>query len=471
MATSNRLVIKTEADKALTETKGRKKIDSIEVVHHGDALVIPEGITLEQAERIIALKRVEEETIVQFSAAIPASPFDGAYALSRALEKMFGIKIARPTPGFFGDYPPEMMTVEIDAHGGTVQVPWGQFQVPYIEGRIESSFTFDQGRIIFMVGAVIKQKHKEKFDQLVQLVKQFLAESSIYKGKAIRVAFTQDNGKPIRMPEIKYIDVDSVTKPIFTKLLEDQMEYDVLAYIRQAEAIKKMQGGVLKRGVLLAGPYGCLAGDTMISYNRGGNGRQICLEDLVTKVNGDDQRPRYKWDKSIPTYVQREMPDGTIRLGLLSKAWCSGMKRTCQLTTDTGRSIRATDEHPFLTERGWLRLDQLQIGDLLHVRGPQSTGNGTARERGERPPYKALSVGQFHPYGKGSPSQGYHVAEHRLVLEANMNGLSLESYIEALKHGETHGFEYLNPETDIVHHKDGNTLNNNLSNLEVIEGH
>jgi len=257
MATNqNQSLAVSQAAGALAEKKGRKKVDKIEVVRHGDALIIPEDMSLDDVLKVVALKREEEETITSFSAEIPASPYDGGYALARALEDMFGVKIARATQILWFTIPPQMITVDIDAKGNTVQVPWGEFQVPGIDGRIETSYTFRDGRVVFMIQATIKQKHKRQFDKLVLMVKEILASSSIYKGKAFRVNFTNDAGKIERMPTIKFIDVDRVTRPIFTKLLEDQMEYDVLAYIRQSEAIKKMQGGVLKRGVLLAGPYG-----------------------------------------------------------------------------------------------------------------------------------------------------------------------------------------------------------------------
>lgn len=235
----------------------RERVDIVEVVRHeGDKMQIPSTMTLEQAAKVIALKIQEEEVITGFSAEIAASPLDGAYAMSKAMEKMFGVSIARTVRTFWGDEPPQSITVEIDAAGHTVQVPWGEFTVPGIDGRLSTSYTFKDGQIIFAISAAIKGKHKKQFEQLVALTREFVLKESIYRGKAFKIDFTGANGRLNPMPSPKFIDVTKATKPIFSKHLEEQLEYDVLAYIHTADAIKKLQGGVLKRGVLLAGPYG-----------------------------------------------------------------------------------------------------------------------------------------------------------------------------------------------------------------------
>jgi len=115
---------------------------------------------------------------------------------------------------------------------------------------------------------------------------------------------------------------------------------------------------------------GCIQGDAEISLNRGGKGFRMKLRDVVSRFNGEPGR--YQWDLSVPTYVQREV-NGVIRLGEIQNAWRSGVKTTYTVTTESGRTLRATGEHPFLTERGWLRLDQLEVGDQLHVRGTQTS--------------------------------------------------------------------------------------------------
>ncbi len=49
----------------------------------------------------------------------------------------------------------------------------------------------------------------------------------------------------------------------------------------------------------------------------------------------------------------------------VEKAFSTGHKRVFQLTTQLGRSIRATANHKFLTIHGWRRLDELRRGDRV----------------------------------------------------------------------------------------------------------
>lgn len=226
-------------------------------------------------------------------------------------------------------------------------------------------------------------------------------------------------------------------------------------------------GGAEHPWLYVYGGFGCLAGDSMISINRGGKGFSIRIEDLVDRFNGDKYPPGPRWDLSIPTMVQRAMEDGTVRLARLVRAWRSGVKTTYVVTTESGRSIRATDEHPFLTERGWLRLDQVQIGDMVYVRGDQASGRGTQRARGERKKYRLRRVSSNHPYSKSWGKVTY-VPEHRIVAEARLNGLSLDTFLERVAENDLGGLMFLDPESEYVHHRDDNGLNNDPSNLEIM---
>ncbi len=55
----------------------------------------------------------------------------------------------------------------------------------------------------------------------------------------------------------------------------------------------------------------------------------------------------------------------------VSNAFSTGIKPIYRLTTQLGRTIRATGNHKFLTVNGWKRLDELQLGETIAL--PQST--------------------------------------------------------------------------------------------------
>lgn len=209
--------------------------------------------------------------------------------------------------------------------------------------------------------------------------------------------------------------------------------------------------------ILFTGPPGCIQGDAVIAVNRAGKGFQMALKDVVRKFNGQETRKDWSWDLNIPTYVQREV-DGVVRLGELVGAWYSGVKTTYTVTTDSGREIRATDEHPFLTERGWLRLDKLVVGDAVHVRGERSS-----RGRQSKPRYRTTCVAN-HPYA-GSRNR---VAYHRLVAEADLNGMKTEDYLNQVRSGNLAGLTFLDPDVWAVHHLDRDSSNYRSDNLKVL---
>lgn len=267
--------------------------------------------------------------------------------------------------------------------------------------------------------------------------------------------FLLNAGIPTRYQRYTWDDVDPQVPSTIQALLMKYAEHAAL----------HVRSGL---GMILHGPNGCIQGDAEIGLNRGGKGFRMALRDVVAKFTGTDTpHPktgrRYSWDLTTPTFVQREAEDGTIRLGRLTGAWCSGVKQTYTVTTDTGRTIRATDEHPFLTERGWLRLDELKAGDEVHVRGAQATG----QERQPKPCYRQVSGLRHHPHAiRKSRADQAQFPEHRLVAEAVLNGLAYEVYLGRLRAGEVAGLTFLDPEIWAVHHKDHDSLNNEPSNLQ-----
>ena len=221
--------------------------------------------------------------------------------------------------------------------------------------------------------------------------------------------------------------------------------------------------------VILEAPVGCLAGETMIGTNRGGKGHRFRLDEIVHRFNGG-RIPRGRscsyWDRSIPTLVQTATDD-LMRLGTLEAAYESGIKETFTLTTKSGRSIRATATHPFLTLDGWAELGDLRPGDAVRVVGERKRG-----ARKKKPSYKIIGNLPHHPF---SVSQGHRerwfeatVPEHRLVAEARLNSVSVTEIISRCRHGGIDGLVFLDPSEFHVHHIDHDVRNNDPENLEVL---
>lgn len=222
-------------------------------------------------------------------------------------------------------------------------------------------------------------------------------------------------------------------------------------------AINALVAGV---HVFYLGTPGCLAGDTEIVVNRAGVSRKMKIENIVKRMAGETVRGRsYNWDPRIPTYVQRA--DGMhVRLALMANAWESGVKETFTLTTTSGRSIRATTDHPFLTMEGeWAKLGELQIGDIVRVNAGLTQKGGRVK-----PHYRDRSTA-YHPNQRPS-STGFRTLEHRLVMESYLNRLSFDEYLYILRNDPDRAASLFFLPSDIsVHHTDHDVSNNDLHNL------
>lgn len=218
----------------------------------------------------------------------------------------------------------------------------------------------------------------------------------------------------------------------------------------------------------LVGPNWCLSGDAVVGVNRAGNGKRMKLRDLVRGFNQKEGRDRrFGWDHSIPTRIQSKSPDGFVKLHRLVAAHESGQKRTHRIELVDGRSIRASIDHLFDTPGGWKRLGELEPGQSVIADVGRITSG-----RAPKKTYRVLANLPAHPHARHRPrcdhSQQWAVRYHRVVFEAFLNGLSFDRFVERIRSRRIDGLVFLDPARVHVHHKDGDTRNNVLSNLEAI---
>ncbi len=94
---------------------------------------------------------------------------------------------------------------------------------------------------------------------------------------------------------------------------------------------------------------GCLSGDTLVYLPDLGMHMQI--RDLV----GGDSFGVAAYDQVTQRFVRAEV----------SNAFCTGTRQVFRISTQKGRTLRATANHKFLTECGWRRLDELGHEDRI----------------------------------------------------------------------------------------------------------
>ncbi|WP_116116389.1 replicative DNA helicase [Austwickia chelonae] len=134
------------------------------------------------------------------------------------------------------------------------------------------------------------------------------------------------------------------------KLLAKELEVPVIALSQlnrgpEQRTDKKPQVSDLRES-------GCLTGDTRVL--RADTGAEVSIAELV--VSGARDIPVWALDESL-RYVPR----------LMTHAFPTGARPVFRLTTASGRTVRATENHPFLTFDGWQALGDLRAGQRLAV--------------------------------------------------------------------------------------------------------
>lgn len=254
----------------LNQAAEDKKTKFAEVERSGDKIYIPSDMTIKEARRVLAAKEEEEEQPVSLQETFPCFIAEGLYAMASALDKKYGWfqQVTRRAESFFdSDTPPAMVSVATGPRT-TVQVPFGRFLVPSIpksDGYFQTSYEVKPGHMIkFKLTAELKKKHSKQFHDLCAAIREELKTTSLYRGKAVSIKFRTDDGSLIKFPEPEFPEISPLgeNSMIFSKSIESALEANLFTPIKQSDQLRKY-GIPLKRGIALAGPYGC--GKTLVA--------------------------------------------------------------------------------------------------------------------------------------------------------------------------------------------------------------
>lgn len=246
--------------------KENQKTIIAEVIKADGPITIPLPMEIDDAIKQLQATKKEQNEETSFLEDFDVFIEEGLYALYTTLLEDYGWfhQVKQ-----FGR-PPAMIAVKTGFRQ-TVQVPWGRFTVagiPEDDGYFETGAKTEEGKMVkFRLSAVLKKKHSEQFHNLCASIRKQLQKTSLYRGKAISINFYDERGRPFQEPMYPKPDFPSIVPVnpagmVFSRSIEKAIEANLYTPITKTDRVRKLRIP-LKRGVLLAGHYGC--GKTLIA--------------------------------------------------------------------------------------------------------------------------------------------------------------------------------------------------------------
>lgn len=240
-----------------------KRIKQASIVNEGEKIILPARMGFDEAIQQITRMRDHDEQTIVIKEEVNAYYLDGAVAFNEAMRRIYGWTEAVAIPGFFGPTPPQMLQVEV-GFGESRLIPTGRFELPGVTGFVQIGQAMKHGRIIMSFAASVKRKNEAAIHKLVELTREIVAAESIYRGKAFRIRFKDENGMQTDA-QPQFLDLSSVKADelIFSESVDAAVRTSVFTPIEFTEAVRGAKIP-LKRGVLLTGKYG--VGKTLVAY-------------------------------------------------------------------------------------------------------------------------------------------------------------------------------------------------------------
>ena len=145
-------------------------------------------------------------------------------------------------------------------------------------------------------------------------------------------------------------EVSAISRSL--KGMAKELDVPVIALSQLSRAVE-VRGGDKRPQLSDLRESGCLTGDTLILDMQ--TGKRVPIKELAER---QDQ-----------TGFKVMAVNDRLELGAhpMVRAFYSGEKMVYELTTRTGRKIKASANHPFLKLEGWTSLEYLKVGDRIAV--------------------------------------------------------------------------------------------------------
>ncbi len=233
-------------------------LNDIDIRREGSAITVPQDVELLAAASFLIRLHEAQEQMTDVIEPINALPVDGAIALAKAAKELFGF--ANPThgieQGFFGPVAVRNKSISVEIGvGQTMQISWGGFSVPQIEGNLHFGAERHGTMVRFVLGGTVKKKHLHLVKAMADKAREIVSRESIYRGKSIRLPVDDDGDAQVM--GFSFIDVAGATKEklILNAVTKAELEASVFTRLEQTQAVIA-HNIPLKAGILLAGEYG-----------------------------------------------------------------------------------------------------------------------------------------------------------------------------------------------------------------------
>jgi recombination protein RecA len=248
--------------------------------------------------------------------------------------------------------------------------------------------------------------------------------------------------------------------------------------IAQIDHVVIQAGGVPKGKIIeIYGPEACLVGDTFIQFSVNKvDGTRInhkggTIKRLYERFHGIRRHRLQSREEVVYTAPSINEEDRVFH-NQIADVVHTGKREVFSVVTTGGHTITATADHKFYTGEKWVSLDGLYAGETVMIHNSNPFTTEPERRINQYlfvKSHKVAGIKEIFDKKTGNTYVYHRLRKHRAVMEAHLNGMSLEAYVKHLNTGNIEDLIML-PREIHVHHIDEDTTNNDLANLSMIVG-